>query len=102
MSPGAALRFLALAIAATLLREVEIDPAARRVQHAHALPDADGAPRLGALQDRPLLVELPPVPAQAADGEQAVVPRPEGDERAGADDAGDLAFELLLPAVLVE
>ena len=50
----------------------------------------------------PSLVELPPVAAQPAHGQQALVAVAEGDERARADDADDLAVELGLPAALEE
>src|SRR5579871_1873630 len=92
ISPGAVLRLRPLATALILLhralaRRHEVDPPAPRV-------DAD--------KHGSLLVELPPIPAHAANGKHPLVdePRPEGDERPGADQAHHLAIELLLPARL--
>ena len=51
------------------------------------MPRAERVPTQRGLE----LVELPPVAAQPAHGEHALVAVAEGDERAGADDADDLA-----------
>src|SRR5690348_9089912 len=57
-------------------------------------------PGLRADQHRLLLVELPPVAAQAPDRQHPLVAVAERDERAGADDADHLARPLGLPAAL--
>src|SRR4051812_49347883 len=121
-SPGATLRFLPLATAPTLgsgmprppvtsplgraSRDVELDAPARRIdlahEHAHGVADADRRARLLADQDRALLVELPPVPAQLAGGQEALEAVAEGHERAGADEPDDLAVVLAADLALEE
>src|SRR3954451_2845572 len=101
MSPGATLRFLPLAIRPSSLGgDVELDAAPRRIdgahQHADRIADAHGAAGVGPFQDRPDLVELPPVPAQLAHRQEALEAVAEGDERAGGDQAHHLAVELAL------
>src|SRR5438270_556338 len=69
--------------------------------HAHLVAQADR--RAGALaeEDRPLLVELPPVATQPAHRQQAlVVVLAEDDERARADHRDDLAVVLGLEPAL--
>ena len=61
-------------------------------------PSRIAPPVRGADQHRLLLVELPPVAAQPAHRQQPLVAVAEGDERAGADQAGDLAVELARPS----
>src|SRR3954469_18717689 len=111
MSPGATLRFLPLAMRLSSLRgagprDVELDPPARRLDlahdHAHGVAHADRAAGLLADQDRALLVELPPVTAQLARGQEALEARAEGHERAGADQADDLAVLLAIQLALEE
>src|SRR4051794_6071530 len=132
MSPGATLRFLPLAmqihsrgrcagrrtrepLASTCpvtspsgraSRHVELDPAARRLDlahhDAHGVAHADRAPGLLADQDRALLVELPPVAAQLAGGQEALEARAEGHERAGAHEADDLPVLLAVELALEE
>src|SRR3954464_642213 len=120
-SPGATLRFLPLATDLTLgsgmrcprepapgraSRDVELDAPARRIdlahQHAHRVADAERRARLLADEDRALLVELPPVPAQLAGGQEALEAVAEGDERAGAHQPHDLAVVLAAQLALEE
>src|SRR5919197_2059636 len=87
--------------------QVKVDAPAWGVDRAHRDGHgiAEGDPTAGARadEDGALLVELPPVAAQAAHGQQALVAvLAEGDESAGADEAGDLALEDGAPALLVE
>src|SRR5262249_31107033 len=96
-SPGAVLRLPFLAIPG---RRVEIDPTPGCVDPAHH--DAHRAaqphppPGLGADQHRALLVELPPVPAEPAHGQQPLVAVAEVHEGPRADEADHLAIELAL------
>src|SRR5215212_8895263 len=66
----------------------EVGPAARRVDaldlHDDRVAEAQGHAGLGADEHRLLLVELPPVAAQAAHGQEALVALAEGDEGARA------------------
>ena len=82
----------------------EVDAPARRLDaldaHADRVAEAQRLARALAGEDRALLVELPPVAAQAAQRQQALVAAAEAHERAGADEARDLAVELLVPAAL--
>src|SRR5215210_7138233 len=84
----------------------QVHAPARRVDlyhlHRDGVADADAARRAGADEGGLELVELPPVAAQAPDGQQPLVAVPEADERPGADHPGDLARELALPPVLEE
>ena len=79
----------------------KVDAAARRVdlldQHAHRVAEPDPLARVRGDEHRLDVVELPPVAAQSAHAQQALE-AVEGDERAGADQARDLAVELLLQA----
>src|ERR671934_946554 len=88
------------------VHEVQIHAAAWRLDALHADPDrvaeADRGAGVDPEEDRPRLVELPPVAAQAAHGKQPLVAVAEAHERACADDAGDLALELPPPALLEE
>src|SRR5690349_2384911 len=75
--------------------QVQVDPATWRVDRPHGnrhrVAEADGAAGARADEHGALLVELPPVAAQAADRQQALVAvGAEGDEGARADQAGDL------------
>ena len=67
--------------------------------HDDTVAEAQRVARLGSDELGLELVELPPVAAQAAHRQQALEAA-EGDERAGADDARDLALELRVPAGL--
>src|SRR6185312_15895141 len=82
----------------------QIDPSARGVDavnlHAHAVADPDRRAAARAVEDRALLVELPPFAAQLAHRQHPLVAVAEEDERAGADHAGHLALVRLLPALL--
>src|SRR4051794_13565235 len=82
----------------------EVDAAARRLDALDLDPqrvaEADRLAAALAGEDRALLVELPPVAAEPPDRQQTLVARGEAHERAGADEAGDLAVELLVPAAL--
>ena len=90
----------------------QVDAAARRVDplhaHAHGVAEAQRAPVPCADEDRALLVELPPLARQPPDRQEAleragaVLLLAERDERATADDAGDLAVELRRPPALLE
>src|SRR5436190_4551915 len=79
----------------------KVGPAPRRIDpvdpDGHRIAEANRPPALGAEQHRALLVELPPIAAEAANRQQALVAVAERHERAGADDADDLAVEGLVP-----
>ena len=90
-----------------VVRRLEVDPPARRVDaahpHTHRVAEAERRARPLADEDRALLVELPPVAAQAPDRQQSLVAVAEADERARPDHAGDLAVvHALVAAALVE
>src|ERR687889_1241858 len=80
----------------------EVDPPARRVDALDLdddrVAEPQGHARLRADEHRLLLVELPPVAAQAAHREHPLVAVPEGDERPGADHADHLAPPLGVPS----
>src|SRR3954469_21272901 len=110
-SPGATLRFLPLAMRRPSLRavsacQVELDPPTRGLdaadQDADGIADPDRRARLLADEDRALLVELPPVPADLARGQEALEPVAERDERARPDEADDLAVVLAVQLALEE
>ena len=91
-SPGDALRFVfAMSVGHDAIRREEVDAPARRVDaldaNAHLVAQADR--RAGALaeEDRPLLVELPPVAAQLASLGVATPPLPEAMSPSQAADA---------------
>src|SRR5215218_4557489 len=82
----------------------EVDAPARRLDaldpHAHGIAEPQRLTGALAREDRALLVELPPVSAQAADRQQPLVAAGEAHERASADEPRDLAVELLVEAAL--
>src|SRR5215216_6630787 len=93
------------AIASNLsLHRREVDAAARRVDahdlYHHLVAEPDRPAALGADQHRLELVELPPVAAQPGHRQHPLVTVAERDERPGADQPGDLAPPLGLPAAL--
>src|SRR3712207_6196430 len=107
-SPALTLRLPFFAIPARSLerRRVQVDAPARRLDapdgDADGISEADRPPRPRAVQDRALLVELPPVAPQPAHGQQSLVAVAERDERARRDQRHDLSVELPLPAGLEE
>src|SRR4051794_30044423 len=95
--------------ATSVIRTSELDgrqvgAAPRRVDaldlHDDGVAEPQRHARVRADQHRLLLVELPPVAAEAPDRQQALVAVAEGDERARADDADDLPGPLRVPAAL--
>src|SRR3954452_19403371 len=82
----------------------EVDAPARGVDALDLDDDSIAEPQrhpgLRADQHRLLLVELPPVAAQAAHRQHPLIAVAERDERAGADDPDHLAGPLGLPAAL--
>src|SRR3954469_24534423 len=82
----------------------QIGAAAWRVDaldlHDDGVAEPQRHARLRADEHRLLLVELPPVAAEAPDGQQALVPVAEGDERTRADHADDLPGPFRVPAEL--
>src|SRR5829696_3749693 len=100
-SLGAAFRLPFFAIRSKLYRK-QVDPAARCVhaldRDAHAIAEPDGLAGARAAQERALLVELPPLAGQLARREHPLVAVAERHERAGADQADDLAVPLLVIA----
>src|SRR5437764_471539 len=104
LAPGLALADrLALVVDVLAARQRDLDLRMRPLEvHARrhdgqpalakGVAEADARARALAVEDRPLLVELPPVAAQLAHREHALVGAvAEDDERAGADERDDLA-----------